>query len=329
MKKIIRIFFLLLVLVIAICGFSFLTDKSHYEDWIITKQPTGTTAISWAPFMWVNDSINGKYVERTAMFIPAKAAGLPYNFTFQFDLGADKSGLYETSLSSFFTKYPLLKSNIKKLKSPLQFWNKQKTYAPLQIFFGNYNAYCSKAFLYAGYGELFNSNSLQLTDTFHIGTIGADMFKDKVLIIDYPNRQFAICENIPMQYNNNLVNIELDAHGRVILPMALKGKQYRVLFDNGSSLFPLMATTGKRPYFSNNPVTDSVEVSSWGKKHIMDSRMITDSFMLGGKTFCNVKVYENHAALGIDKNTDAMAGNFLFWNNTVVIDFKNKKIGIE
>jgi hypothetical protein len=57
--------------------------------------------------------------------------------------------------------------------------------------------------------------------------------------------------------------------------------------------------------------------------------MITDTFELAGKKFCNVKVYENHSDLGIVKNTDAMTGNYLFWNNTIVIDFKNKKFGVE
>jgi len=60
----------------------------------------------------------------------------------------------------------------------------------------------------------------------------------------------------------------------------------------------------------------------------VDSRMITDTFEIAGMKFCNVKIYENHAGLGIDESTDGMAGNFLFWNHTILIDFKNKKFGV-
>jgi hypothetical protein len=57
--------------------------------------------------------------------------------------------------------------------------------------------------------------------------------------------------------------------------------------------------------------------------------MITDTFAIAGIKFSNVKVYENHTGLGINKKTDGMIGNALFWNNTIIIDFKNKKFGVQ
>ncbi len=57
--------------------------------------------------------------------------------------------------------------------------------------------------------------------------------------------------------------------------------------------------------------------------------MITDTFELAGQNFCSVKIYVNNSGFGIDKQTDGMAGNALFWDKTVIIDFKNKKFGIK
>jgi hypothetical protein len=58
-------------------------------------------------------------------------------------------------------------------------------------------------------------------------------------------------------------------------------------------------------------------------------KMITDTFELAGQNFCSVKIYVNNSGFGIDKQTDGMAGNALFWDKTVIIDFKNKKFGIK
>ena len=43
----------------------------------------------------------------------------------------------------------------------------------------------------------------------------------------------------------------------------------------------------------------------------------------------NVKVYANHSGLGIDNKTDGMTGNSLFWDKTIIIDFRNKKFGVK
>ena len=134
---------------------------------------------------------------------------------------------------------------------------------------------------------------------------------------------------MPEQFKKTLTDIELDRNGKPVLPLTINSKKFRILFDNGSSLFPIITATKNISKFSNNPILDSIEISSWGKKHIVDSRMITDTFNIAGRKFCNVKVYESHTDFGMDKKTDGMAGNFLFWNSTIVIDFKNKKFGVQ
>lgn len=309
-----------------VCGISVLTDKSGYGEWEITTNSHDTSKIEWAPFEWVSDSLGGKYVEKTAMDIPCTIEGLPYVFTFQFDLGADMTGVYENTVGSLAEVNAAVKEKLKRLKSPLEFWNSRKYIDHIRLHFGGYTARNSTGFVYPKYGERIEKPDAG--DTIHIGTIGSDFFKNTVLLIDYPNARFAICDHVPNEYNHDLINVEFDPDGRVILPMTLRGKSLRIMFDNGSSIFPLITQAKNISTFSTSPDLDTITISSWGTSHAVTGKMMNDTFELAGLRCSNVKVYANHSGLGIDKHTDATAGNYLFLNKTVVIDYKNKKFGV-
>ncbi len=296
----------------------------HYNIWEIDNN---SQSISWAKFEWSNGEIDGKHFEKTAMLIPCKVHGIPNIVTFQFDLGANLTGVYENSLGSFYSQTPSLKKKIKHIKSKILFWNKERYFEDLVINFGDYTASNKTAYIYGNFGEKVQIQNSK--DTIHLGTIGSDIFKDKVLIIDYPKKLFAICGNLPEIYNSNLVDIELDEYGRVILPMRLNENNYRIMFDNGSSIFPLITKATNISNFSTSKDIDTIQISSWGKIHGVTGKLITDTFQLAGQNFNNVKIYANHIGLGIDENTDGMTGNALFWDRTIIIDFKNKKFGVK
>jgi hypothetical protein len=326
MKKTFKIIISISVIAILFVIYGCSVYKNSLGVWEIEKSKK--TAIVWADFTWTNQTINGKYYEKTAMLIPSKIEGIENDLTFQFDLGSRKTMLYENSLSSLYFQNKNLSNRVENFKFPLNFSKKRKLYKDLTITFGDYKIFNESSFVFGDYGTTYSVEKVNRKGSIHIGTIGTDVFKGKVLIIDYPNKKFAICNEVPEKFKGTLVGIELDKNGKPILPLIINSKRYRILFDNGSSLFPLIASTKNIHKFSKNPILDSIEISSWGEKHIVDSRMITDTFELAGKKFSNVKIYENHSGLGIDRKTDGMAGNFLFWNNTVIIDFKNKKFGV-
>lgn len=328
MKKVSKIILIIFLGFSIFLGLAFISKKSELAEWEITNSNKNQSEISWAKFNWVNKFINGKYFEKVAINLPCKIENLPYTFTFQLDLGADRTGIYENNLSSFYKSNPELLNNVKRLKNPIQFWNSKKSYNNLNLSFGDYIAKNNKSYLYNNYGEKINLESIKKNDTIHIGTIGVDLFKNKVLIIDYPNQRIAICEKIPAEFTKNLIDIELDRNGRVILPYKSNSEKYKVMFDTGSSMFPLIATSKKIERFSKQPIIDTIETSSTGTKHYMTSRIINKTFELGGMKFINQKIYENRTNKGIDLEPDATAGNYLFWKNVVVIDFRNKKFGI-
>ena len=133
---------------VCICGLSYLTDNSKPSKWEINKLSTDSAAITWAKFEWTNDTFGGKYFERTSMNIPCKLEEFSNVLTFQFDLGANSTGVYENTFSSFYTLNNDLESKIKRLKSPMQFWNNNKIFQNLKINFGNYSAANREGYVY-------------------------------------------------------------------------------------------------------------------------------------------------------------------------------------
>ena len=312
--------------IMSVCGGSYLTSKD--SPWTITNNSTDKTNLSWAKFEWTNDTLNGKYFERTSMQIPCKIDGLANNFTFQFDLGANSTGVYENTFSSFYKQNPELENKVKfPLNSRLQFWWSWKNLENMNLYFGDYIATNKAAYIYKNHGK--KIENINPEDTIHLGTVGVDIFKDRVLIIDYPNRQFAVCENVPKNYQSNFVDIEITKKGKVLLPMTIHGKKYRIMFDNGSSIFPIITLAKNISNYSTSADIDTIKVSSWGQMHDVTGKLIKDTFELAGQKFNNVKVYSNHTGLGTDQSTDGMTGNALFWDRTIVIDFKNKKFGVQ
>lgn len=320
-----KIFGLIFFAIVTVCGTSFLTDKTSYTNWKIENNSQAKSNISWTKFEWTDGELAGKKFDKLSMNIPCKLNGLQNNFTFQFDLGADLTGVYENTFSSLYIQHPELENKIKKLKRSLQFWNKKKYFKNLSINFGSYIATNKTAYIYKDYGEKIQN----LKDTIHLGTVGADFFKDKILIIDYPNKQFAICESIPKDFENNLIDIELDSYGRVILPMKIHSKNYKIMFDNGSSIFPIITNAKNISNYSTSADIDTIQVSSWGHTHRVTGKLINDTFELAGKKFCNVKVYADYRKLGNENETDGITGNTLFWDKTIIIDFRNKKFGVK
>jgi len=244
------------------------------------------------------------------MDIPARIKGLTYNFTFQFDLGANLTRFYEENTKSVLLQHPNI--NFKKPG----------------IVFGDFTASSQNCYIQKGYGEAIILDSLNKNAETRIGTIGSDMFKNKVLIIDYPNQRFSICDTMPSLLCEKMIDITLDKYGRIILPMLLKGKKFKVLFDNGSSIFSLLTSVDKINNFSTEQDVDTMQIRAWGDFHLVIGRPLKDTFILAGQKYANITAYADHSDKEATDQYDAITGNALFWDKTVVIDFRNKKFGL-
>ncbi len=329
MRRLFKFLLPVFIALILLCFISFLTDQNRYGGWVVQNNPGTRDEISWIKFYWGNETLGKKFYKKFAMIIPAKIAGIPKEFAFQFDLGSDKTMLYENTLTSCAIKYPELKYGIKKLKSPLQFWDQHQAFKNITIDFGSANATGKNCFVKKNYGEEISLDAIADNNSINIGTIGTDMFQNKILIIDYPNERFAVCDILPASYRTSFTNITLDKTGSAILPLQINGKTYKVKFDNGSSLFPLLVTDDKINNFSTEPGIDTISTSSWGTIHDVIGRQMKNNFVLGGKQFSNILIYADYRKEARLNEFDAVAGNALFWNNTIIIDYKYKKFGVK
>lgn|GEM_PF-185864 len=307
---------IILVVLFSLVGCSKAIDYySAFSKWMMTN--SSNASVAWSKFQWVNGKLGGKQYQRIAMNIPCSIEGVANPLTMQLDLGANLTGIYETTFSSFYKISPALSSKIKPGSGNRLFEN-------LTIRIGSYSFTNNSAYVYENYG---NKLTLVPGDTIHIGTVGADIFQNKILIIDYPNKRFAICDQLPLDYSVDFVNIELDKFGRVILPMNVNGKLHAIMFDTGSSLFSLITTPEKINLFSTSVNSDTIQVSTFGVIHNVTGKLIDGNVEIAGKSFSNVKVYASTTGVIVNRFIDGLTGNILFWNNTVVIDFKNKRFG--
>jgi len=290
------------------CVYSRSSAKKHYGQWTISTAPGQD--IPWANFTWVSDSFGNKYFDRSAMYIPATIQGLPYNFIFQFDLGSDITRIYEKNARSITAKHPAF--NFKKLS----------------IHFGPFTIANKNCYIEPGYGDQLNPDTIHKNTALHIATIGSDVFQNKILIIDYPNKRFSILDTLPAIFQKIVMtSISLDKNGRVLLPMQYKGENFKVLFDNGSSVFPLLTSPSHISIFSSGRDVDTIQVPAWGEMHNITAKPLKDTIIIANRKIADILVYTDQNSKESSAQYDAITGNALFWNQVIILDFKNKRFG--
>lgn len=293
-----------------------------------TARPTHS-ALSWAPFIWAGDSMGSRYVEKHAMLIPAKVDGLPYDFVFQFDLGSNATVLNGNTLTEIVAKHPAFNRTQTHRNHLFKFWQTTTSFADLSLTSGAINATTRSCYVMRNSGEEPSVNGLNAGLPVNLGSIGADLFQNHILVIDYPHHRFAICDTLPAYLQTAFTKIALLEDGRVILPLRLANKSYKVMFDNGASIFSLLTSADKINSFSTAPPTDTIPVRSWGITHDVIGRPVKAAFELVGQRFSDVTVYADFRPSEQDTGYDAITGNALFWDKTIIIDFKKKEFGVK
>ena len=289
--------------------------------------------IEWIPFNWTSGSIQGKYIDKLTMLIPVTIDELPYKFVMQFDLGAVTTVFYENPLKPFLEKYPSLNSKSDMTK---KFEHAGQEY-PM---FRNVNLRLGKVVfkdIYVGlltnYWEELSLDSINSETEIRIGTIGADLAQNKVLIIDYKLNRLAVTDTLPSEYRNiSFEKFKID-HGRIKLPFRINEKVEDLMFDTGSSMFSLITSKQNAQAIGGTEIVDSLTVMSWSSYITFYGLEVVAPIMFGSKNMERSIVYYN-------ENTDweyfykyekiwGLTGNAYFFNNVVVIDYKNNRFGVQ
>ena len=280
-------------------------------------------SLQWMKFTWVGDTLAGQYFERAAIFLPVKIQNMPHEFTLQFDLGANESLVYKPSIKPYLTLYP-------SVAQALDSTSESAYLRHVDVTIDDQKFEDRSLFLREDNRNPLTIDSAKSNTVKHIGTIGVDLFQDQVLIIDYPNTRLAVTDRIPEEFADAgvFVNITLDRHGRVHVPMQIDGNTEEILFDTGSSLFPFFTTPENWAAATSQQVTDSIYTSTWGEYYYTYGAPIDDIY-LGDEKLPPATCYENEYLANFIKEEGiwGVTGNAYFWNGIVIIDFTHQRFG--
>ena len=278
----------------------------------------------WMKFMWVGDSLGDQYFDKTRIYLPVNIKGIPHDFTLQFDLGLNVTLVYEPSLRPYLTLYPAVEQK-------LDTTSEYDYLRQVDITIDGYRFRDKSILLADDDRNVLTVDSVNTNTVKHIGSIGADLFQGKVLIIDYPNTRIAVAEQVPSSLASKavFVDMSLDKRGRPVLPLRVNNEERKVMFDTGSSLFQLITSPPNWATVTSRQITDSVLVTSFGEEYYLYGAE-TDDIFLGDQRLPKAICYKAEEKTNFLQANDlwGITGNAYFWNYTVIVDFANKKFGV-
>lgn len=275
------------------------------------------------PLHWKGDSLRGQWEPHLALLIPVTIPGCPQTFYMQFDTGAPYSLFYGNKLQAIHRKYPATNAPGSPGDSLVYYPFKA---GPLPI---TARQIAVRSFDSSGI-DWKNKRIPQI-----IGTLGADLLENKVIIIDYPRKSLFIGDSLPANLQQLQLTSFLFAMRRILIPATIEGKNTILYFDTGSSAFELLtdkATCYKLAADSSQPI--QYPVQSWGKTLTANTLVTHVSITVGGLAI------PVHHATWIEGVSDAqvnqmmkmgiggMTGNKLFLSYKLVLDTKNKKFAL-
>lgn len=291
-----------------------------------SKKTEEKTDLPWTPFYWVGNDIEGKHYDKFAIYLSVSLNDSKQETFAQLDLGSSNSMLYENPTNELQRLGQLKTFN----RDTIQLDSLQrKEYfqtQDLKLTFNGQLINQKDILVRKNYGENYNSASKNLTDK-SVGTIGVDFFKNKILVIDYPNERLCIVDSIPSSFATavNWQDCKFKG-GSPLITLNIGGTDKNFIFDTGSSLFALLTTKDIYNNITENTKTDTLNVPSWGSILTVIGRPIKDDVKIGKLVLPKEKAYfflqqeieGQFQAAGID----GLTGNKLFLGNTIFIDFK-------
>jgi hypothetical protein len=288
--------------------------------------------VKWIPFNWTADSVSGRYFDKLSINVPVKIDNIHANFNMQFDLGAVRTVIYGNSIKPYLEAYPDLKSKIDTSKKFLIQGEYKPMFTNMELKMGAALFKNIEIGYFKGFGSIINQDSILSKTEKHIGTIGPDIFQNKILIIDYPQKRIGVCEELPKQYKMANFQPFKNDDGRIKIPLFINGKIEYLLFDTGSSIFTLTTTKENALKTADARIADSLVVSNWGKYLTFYGVKTNKEIKFGNKVLNSSLIYfdkkETYADFYKSENIWGLTGNVFFLKNIIIIDYKNKLFGV-
>jgi len=265
-------------------------------------------------FKWEKDSIGDRLIDKIAMSVPVTIENKTY--AFQFDLGANATLIYDQC----FSEAAFIKS--KKVDPTSDAGGHTIFTIDDQSFnIGDYPIKNHKL-----YGLLNHDQGESC------GTVGADVFQEKCLIIDFPKQSITVVNEVDKGIERKTVFVPMNiVNNKAIIPLKIDGKTYNFLYDSGSSIFPIVSYRENFDrLITNAKAKDELNIRNFNNPLIVKSVETNTAVQIGDNTF-GVKEFwytEDDFFSFKQDNIDGIVGNVFFMDKTIVIDFKNKRFGI-
>ncbi len=283
--------------------------------------------IQWISFQWHTENISGKTFKMAAMYVPVTIDSLPHKFVMQFDMGSDATMIYGNSIKPYLHKYDNLKSKL------IKWTDGREYYKDLNFKIGNTSSTLRYVLHQKKAGNTISRSALSQEKEVLIGTIGADIIKNKILIIDYPNQRIGITDEITDEWKKGEQQTIRVKYGKIIFPLVINGQVVYVLFDTGSSIFALTTSADNAIPLKESGNIDSLKIYSWGQQYMVYGCNVKSDVKFGALTLPKMPLYYDksgkNAATSKTLDIWGIAGNQYFVHNIVVIDMKNNTMTIK
>lgn len=282
--------------------------------------------ITWVEFEWSDPTY------KDVILITSKLDTLDYLFRWQLDTGSPYTYLEGGTFKKFTNKFPYLADKIKRVDT---FYN------------GNWYKIFTPPFKFDKpilpniilkndkIGGDFAQDLLDKYKGFSIGTIGVDIFKDKVLVLDFKNKKIGYCDSLTKQFYKQKLNSSPFKFymNRIILPVQIGSEKLNFMYDCGASMFTLNATPKYSKSFAPKQLSDTLYNINNGESGAVYNA-------LGGKTDKQVRILDKaykDMVIYLEKGESEIfeeakvagaIGNKLFLDHIVIIDFKTKRFSL-
>lgn len=298
----------IIVIVIFILILSFSTVNDSVQE------------VEWNDFIWADNTIGGKHYDKAAILIPFKINGIEEIYHLQLDTGAS-SVLYGNSLYNIVPGY-----------------GAKTTRASISGTMSNYEFTYNNFRILQDYGV--TSEELKSSEYKLIGSLGLDFFKNKILVINFPEQKFAIFnsrKSIPQNIKgeDNLLDMKY-RNNKIYLKSKIGNEKLSLIYDTGSSIFDIVTTKEIWTNLTNSKNDEdirSLEIYSWGDMITIKGVRSDYDWEIGDIIVENPFIFYEPSGL---KNfnfksikSDGLLGNAIFYDNHIItINLINKEFRI-